>query len=154
MCNWPDASAMGKLVELASRDQDQEIRRMALAALIRVAPLPDGRTPADRLQAVRTVMTLCATDKEKNALLKRTSAVRSVDALRFLLPYLDQPAHAEPACEAVVELAHHRGLREPNKSEFDQALDKVIQTSKDPTLIDRANRYKKGQTWVRPAAAN
>jgi hypothetical protein len=52
----------------------------------------------------------------------------------------------------VVELAHHRGLREPNKAEFDQALDKVIQTSQDATVVDRAQRYKKGQTWVRPKA--
>jgi len=52
----------------------------------------------------------------------------------------------------VVELAHHRDLREPNKAEFDRALDKVIQTSKDATVVDRANRYKKGQTWARPTA--
>ena len=45
-----------------------------------------------------------------------------------------------------------RGLREPHKAEFDQALDKVIQTSQDATVVDRAQRYKKGQTWVRPKA--
>ncbi len=54
------------------------------------------------------------------------------------------------ACETIVELAHHRELREPNKSEFDPALDKVIKLSNDPVVVDRANRYKRGETWARP----
>ena len=54
--------------------------------------------------------------------------------LRFLVPYLDEQKFAEQACLSVVELAHHRTLRQPNKAEF-----------------DRANRYQKDQTWVRPA---
>jgi hypothetical protein len=75
-----------------------------------------------------------------------------VETLRFLLPFLDQPELAQQACLSVVELAHHRGLREPNKAEFDPALDKVIATSTDAVVIDRAQRYKRNQTWVRPAA--
>jgi hypothetical protein len=58
----------------------------------------------------------------------------------------------EHACETIVELAHHRGLREPNKPEFDRALDKVMATSKNATTVDRAKRYKNNQTWVRPKA--
>ena len=80
----------------------------------------------------------------------RAAAIRIPETLRFLLPFLDQPAYAQPACQSVVELAHHRDLREPNKAEFDQALDKVIQVSKDATVIDRAKRYQKGQTWAGP----
>ena len=38
--------------------------------------------------------------------------------------------------------------REPNKAEFDRAPDRVIETSKDATVIDRAGYYKKGQTWA------
>jgi hypothetical protein len=54
------------------------------------------------------------------------------------------------ACETIVELAHHREIRDPNKAEFDKALDKVIQVSKSPVVVDRANRYKRGETWARP----
>ena len=60
----------------------------------------------------------------------------------------------QPACETIVELAHHRELREPNKSEFDPALDKVIKLSTDAVVVDRANRYKKGETWARPRPAD
>ncbi len=95
---------------------------------------------------------MCKADDQRKLMLKRASAIRSVETLHFILPYLDQPAFAEQACESIVELAHHRGLREPNKAEFHQALDRVIATSKDAVVIDRANRYKRDQTWVRPKA--
>jgi len=56
------------------------------------------------------------------------------------------------ACETIVELAHHREVREPNKAEFDEVLDRVMQISQDAVVKDRAQRYKNGQTWVRPKA--
>lgn len=123
---------------------------MALRALIRVAPLADGRSDEDRLELLKDVMTMCTQDAERLQVLKRASAIRTVDSLRFVMPYLDQSAYAQQACETVVELAHHRGLREPNKAEFDQALDKVLTTSEDATVRERATRYKQGQTWARP----
>ena len=52
----------------------------------------------------------------------------------------------------VVELAHHRELREPNKAEFDKALDAVIRISKDADVVDRAKRYKKNQTRQMPVS--
>lgn len=150
LCNWPNASIARRLMELAEHDEHSEHRTLALVTLIRVAPLPDGRTDPEKLALVREVMPMCKTEAQRKLLLKRASAIRTVETLRFILPYLDQPAYAEQACESVVELAHHRGLREPNKAEFHGALDKVIATSKDAVVIDRANRYKKDQTWVRP----
>ena len=61
--------------------------------------------------------------------------------LRFVLPYVDQPALAEVACKSVADLAHHRELRDPNKAEFRPALEKVQQTSKDRLVLERVKRY-------------
>jgi hypothetical protein len=69
--------------------------------------------------------------------------------LRFVVPYLDDPLLAESACLSVVELAHHRNVRDAHKAEFTQALDKVIGTTKNAELLERAERYKNGQTWER-----
>jgi hypothetical protein len=66
------------------------------------------------------------------------------------MPYLDRPEFVQAACETIVELAHHREVREPNKVEFDSALDKVIKLSRDEVIVERANRYKNGETWERP----
>jgi hypothetical protein len=65
------------------------------------------------------------------------------------MPYVDQPEFAQIACETIVEIAHHREVRDPNKAEVDKMLDKVIATSKDPVVVERARRYKKGETWDR-----
>ena len=150
LCNWPDASITPRLLELAAQDPHPDHQIKALRALIRVAALADGRTDVERLELLRAAMAVCTRDSERNLVLQRAQAIRIPETLRFLVPYLDQPAYTRQACQSVVELAHHRTLRESNKAEFDQALDKVIQISGDATLIDRANRYKKNQTWVRP----
>jgi hypothetical protein len=152
LCNWPNASVSARLIELAEHDEHAEHRMLVLATLIRIAPLPDGRPDREKLALVRKVMEMCQNDEQRTLLLRRASAIRTVETLRYILPYLDQPQFAEQACESIVELAHHRGLREPNKAEFHQALDKVIAISKDAVVIDRANRYKRDQTWVRPKA--
>ncbi|MHB8865592.1 MAG: HEAT repeat domain-containing protein [Pirellulaceae bacterium] len=150
LCNWPDASIASRLTELAQQDEHPDHRTRALRALIRVASLRDGRTESDKLELLRAAMAVSTQDAERNLVLQRAQAIRSVETLRFLLPYVDQPPYAPQACQSVVELAHHRGLRDANKAEFEQALDKVIRISQDTVLIDRANRYKRGQTWVRP----
>jgi hypothetical protein len=74
--------------------------------------------------------------------------------VRFVLPYVDQPQFSQIACETIVEIAHHREVRDPHKAEVDKALDKVIAASNDAVVVDRANRYKRGETWQRPGRAS
>ncbi len=152
LCNWPDASVAPLLFELAKADLQPDLRASALTALIRLAPMNDGRPDGERLEATKQVMLLCKTVDDQNRLLKRAGNVRMLETLQYVLPYLEKSAHAQTVCETIVEMAHHRGLREPNKVHFDAALDKVIAISKDPVVVDRAGRYKKGQTWERPKA--
>jgi hypothetical protein len=112
--------------------------------------LPDDRTDAQRLELLRQAMSMSQREAERDLILQRARAVRIVETLRFVLRYVDQPEHTERACETIVELAHHRSLRDANQPEFHAALDKVIEVSGSETLVDRAQRYKKNQTWVRP----
>jgi hypothetical protein len=137
------------MLELYAAEKLPQLKAVLLAALIRVAPLPDQRTPAERLALLVNVMELCSKDSDRNQVLKRAPAIRTIETLRFVVPYLDQPALATQAQEAVVELAHHRNLREPNKEEFAKVLDRVQAESKDEIVRDRAQRYKNGQTWDR-----
>ena len=83
-------------------------------------------------------------------MIERARAIRTIETLRFLLPFVENPVTSEKACGSIVELAHHRDLREPNKLEFDKALDIVLATSKNAESLERAKRYKIGQTWERP----
>ena len=146
LCNWPDASIAPRLLELAKTAPDANHRIAAFRALIRVAALRDHRSEAERLDLLKTAMEMATRDEERNLVLQRAKAVRTVETLRFVVHYLAQPALAQEACATVVELAHHRKLRDSNKAEFDKALDTVIEIGKDPDVVDRAKRYKKGQT--------
>lgn len=150
LCNWPNAAIVPRLTELATKDEHPSHRIMALRGLIRVAPLRDDRTDAARLKLLQNAMAMCTRDTERLLVIDRSRAVRTLDTLDFVMSFVDDPKFTEKACYSVVELAHHRSLREPHKAEFHKALDKVIKLSKDATVIDRAERYKKGQTWVRP----
>ncbi len=154
ICNWPDAGIANRLLALIKSETRPELGSMLLSALIRVAPLPDDRTPAARLELLQTAMKLCQKDSERNLVLKRAPAIRSVETLRYVLTFFDQPTLAVQAHEAVVELAHHRNLREPNKAEFAAALDQVLAASKDDIVRDRAHRYKNGQTWDRKTVSD
>jgi hypothetical protein len=146
LCNWPDGSIGPRLLELARTAPDASDRAQALAALIRVAPLPDKRPDAQKLALMKQAMAMATRDDQRKLIIKRVRAIRTMEALHFVLPYMEQPEFAQVACETVVELAHHKELRQPNKAEFDKALDQVISTSRDADVVDRANRYKKGQT--------
>ena len=123
---------------------------MLLGGLIRIAPLPNNSLdPAGKLALVEQTMALCRRDQDRGKLLERASAIRTVETLRYVLPYVDQPALAESACQSIVELAHQRKLRDGNKDEFMVALDKVLATTKNEEIADRAQRYKLGKTWER-----
>jgi hypothetical protein len=118
-------------------------------ALIRVAPLPDKqRSTTERLTMLQKGFELAASHDQKATALKRASAILAIETLRFVAPYMDQPEFVAVATKSVVELAHHKELRQPNKAEFDKALNKVLTLSKDPEVLLRANHYLKGETWV------
>ena len=146
LCNWPDASVAERLTELAQKGDDPKQRIAALRALLRVSVLADGRDDAARLDLLKKAAALATRDDERKLAIDRAKAIRTIESLHFVLPYLDNPKLAPQACATVVELAHHKGLREPNKPAFDKALDRVIALCKDPVLVDRAQRYKAGKT--------
>ena len=142
LCNWPDASVAEWLLDLA-READMAAHRIwALRAYIRVVTLPSDRAEEETLAMLREGMELATRDEEQRLALSRAGAVRSIETLRWVMPFLDVPALAEEARLAVVELAHHRFLTHENPEEFKAALDRVIADSDDRHLLDRAERYR------------
>jgi HEAT repeat protein len=144
LCNWPDPSVADELLALAESSEDERYRTWALRAYVRVIGLPTDRPARESLDMFQRAMELARRHDEKRLVIGRVSTVRTVETLRFVVPYLDEEALAQQACRTVVELAHHRDLREPNRREFDPALEKVIAICRDPELGDRAKRYLEG----------
>jgi HEAT repeat protein len=150
LCNWPNASIAPRLLQLAESDPHADHQIAALRAVIRIAPLKDDRTNLERLNLLQQAMELCTRDSERTLVLDRAKAIRILETLHFVAPYMDEAAFSEQACRTVIELGHDRTLRTPNKSAFDVALEKVKATAEDPVLIERAQRYIEDKTWVQP----
>ena len=81
---------------------------------------------------------------EKRLALERASTVRTMETVTWIAQYLDDPELGQAACNAIVELAHHRFLRHPNMKHFGPILEKVVRISKDPSVVERAKRYRLG----------
>ncbi len=151
LSKWPDAGTADKLLGIAGSTTSAAERKQAFQGYVKIAATRDKRTDQQRLERMKQAMKAARTLDEQATAINRTRTAYDVAAMRFVLPYVDEPKLAQVACETIVELAHHREVRDPHKAEFDKALDKVIAVSKNPEVIDRAQRYKRGETWNRPA---
>jgi HEAT repeat protein len=150
LSKWPDATVKDRLLDLLAAATDDKERELLLGALIRIAPLPDNKlNDGQKLELLTRTMALCRRNEDRARILQRANAIRTIETFRFVAPYLDDPALAEAACRSVVELAHHQKLRDAHKAEFAKALDQVLGITKNEELIERATRYKAGQTWDR-----
>ncbi|MFM1903423.1 MAG: hypothetical protein RLZZ440_1323 [Planctomycetota bacterium] len=150
LARWPDASVTERILAVHAATADPVEKQLMLNALIRIAPLPDNRLDdAGRLALLEQTFALCDRPEDRGRVIERANAIRTYEAFRFVAGFLDDPALAEAACLSIVELAHHRKLRDAHKPEFMAALDRVLATSQNPELIERATRYKAGQTWDR-----
>lgn len=148
LCNWLDDSANADLLALASATRNDGEKLRALQAIIRVNTVLSERSAAEKLQALealKTAMKLATRDQERRAILEGVGNVRHIDSLRFVVPYLDDATYQQAACKGVVELAHSKMLREPNKVEFEKALNRVIALCKDKGLVERAKQYLEGR---------
>ena len=150
LSKWPDASVADKLLEIVNKASDPAERNQAFQGYVKIGATRDNRNDKQRLDRMKDAMKAAKTPEEQTLVINRTRTSYDVEAVRFVLPYLEQPAFAQTACETIVEIAHHREVRDPNKAEFDKILDKVIEVTKDPVVVDRAQRYKRGETWERP----
>ncbi len=150
LSKWPDASVADTLFTIATNASDPAERAQAFRGFVKVAAARDNRSDKERLDRLKQAMKIAKTPDDTSLVINRIRTAYDVDSVRFVLPYVDQPEFAQIACETIVEIAHHREVRDPNKAEVDKALDKVIATSKDPVVVERANRYKRGETLQRP----
>ena len=144
LCNWPNAEVADKLSSLATSSADKRVRRRALRAYIRVVSLPSQRPEAETLGLLQTAMKQAEEPEDRTLVLERAATVRTMECVRWLASYLDDPTCAQQACVSLVQLAHHRELRHPNMAEVGPILEKVASVSQDPAIAERANRYRLG----------
>jgi HEAT repeat protein len=139
---WPDPTASAELLKLAEDAKEPAQRRLAILALVRVNGVVTDYPAAERLATLKKAMSLAPAEAERRLVLEGIGFVRHIDSLRYAVPYLDDKDLVQSACKAVIELAHSRMLREPNKEEFNKALDRAIALCTDKGLVERAKGYR------------
>lgn len=144
LCNWPNADVADRLLTLVTKAPNEASQRRALRAYVRVVTLKSDRPEAKTLAMLQDAMKLAKEADDRRLILQRASTVRTMDTVQWVASYLDDPALAQAACVAVVELAHHRFLRHPNMARFNPILEKVSRLSTDPQIVERAKRYRLG----------
>lgn len=144
LCNWPNAEVADALLKVATDSDNRAHRRMALRAYIRVVSLQSDRPEAETLAMLQNAFKLADGADEKRLAIERAAAVRTMETVTWLGDFLDDPELAQAACSSLVELAHHRFLRHPNMKTFGPLLEKVARISDDPTIVERAKRYRLG----------
>ncbi len=144
ICNWPDAEVADRLMELAADANRRGDQQRALRAYVRVVTLPSDREEQQTLEMLQSAMQLATRTEDRQLILTRASTVRTMEAVEWIAQYLDRPELAQAACASLVDLAHHRFLRQPNMDRFRPILERVNQISEDADVVSRARRYQLG----------
>jgi HEAT repeat protein len=138
IANWPDSTVAEDLLHIAETGRGEAERITALRALARVVVRRGELREKEQLEFLTRGMQLAIRKEERKLILDRAKAIRRIEALQFVVPYLDQPELAEQACRSIVELARDTGFRNRHKEEFRAAILKVTQTTKDRGLAAKA----------------
>ena len=143
-CNWPTAQYADALWDMATKSETKTYRSQALRAYIRVVTLPNSRPETETLAMLKKAMKLADSNDNKQWAITRAASVRTLATVDWVAGYLDDPDLAQTACAAIVELAHHRFLRQPNKAHFEPILRKVEATAKDKSIARLAEKARLG----------
>ncbi len=144
LCNWPNAEHVSELWQIVETTEAPIIRNQALRAYIRVVTLPNQRAESETLSMLKKAMAAAENIETRKLALARAATVRSLDTVKWANEYLDNADLAETAANVIVELAHHRFLRQPNKSFFEPVLKKIEATSKNRTTVENAEKARMG----------
>jgi hypothetical protein len=144
LCNWPNTEVADRLWTIATSDKNQEYRSWAFRAYVRVITLKSDRPEAETLAMLQKAMKQAENPEDQQWVLSRASTVRTLESVEWIATYLGDPKVNQTACRAIVDLAHHRFLRHPNMAKFGPLLEKVGQISKDPSVVERAKKYRLG----------
>ncbi|MDO4558049.1 MAG: hypothetical protein Q4C47_03695, partial [Planctomycetia bacterium] len=119
-------------------------RRMALRAYVRVVTLRSERSTAETLSMLRNAFDRTESVDDRALILTRAAEIRSIDTVRWLYQFIEDPVLNQTVCASIAKIAHHRELREPNRPEFQPILEKVEQTTNDATVEEAARKARLG----------
>jgi HEAT repeat protein len=133
LADWPSAEPAEILLELATTAPTQRShawtwarethRVLALRGYIRMAGLPSDRPAGQTLKMYKAAMEAARRPEEKKLVLARIPELKTIEALKFVEPYLEEQAVREEAQVAYMAIAV--AIKEEHEREANAALDKI-----------------------------
>ncbi|MBR0191302.1 MAG: hypothetical protein IJQ31_04465 [Thermoguttaceae bacterium] len=144
ICNWPNAAHADLLWKMATDSKEAADRQQALRAFIRVITIPSSVSPDVTLEKLQDAFKQAEDPAEMKFAVQRAAAIRTTRCVAWLASLLDCEVTSQEACASIVELAHHRFLRQPNKAFFEPILLEVEKVAKDKNIQVLAEKARMG----------
>jgi HEAT repeat protein len=140
LADWPDPAAAPDLLKIASTAEKTTHHVLALRGFIRLAGA-EGLKADQRLAMYGKAMEVAKRDDEKRQALGGIGDVKAVEALKMVMPALDQKGLQNEACAAAVKIATNLGAQ--GKDVIRDAMKKVLEISKNDRLRGEAQKLLK-----------
>jgi len=134
LAGWPDAQAAGPLLNIVKSTRNKTHRILALRGYIRLL----GLDPDAPVQKYAEVLELAREPDTKKLVLSGIAGVAHVDALKLVIPLLDDAAVRGEAALAAVSIA--RATMGANRKQARDAMEKVLTASKGKPVAAEAQR--------------
>jgi sugar phosphate isomerase/epimerase/HEAT repeat protein len=129
LADWTDASAAADLLALAKGEGKTAV--LALRGYVRLAGLPDVPA-ADKLKMYQEALAAATRPDEKRLALGGLGDMKSGEALRLVIPLLDDASLAAEACATAVKIA--KAVGGSAKADVAEAMTKVIAVTKNANV--------------------
>lgn len=133
---WRTTAPLGDLLRLARGEPDEGRRLNALRSYVRLAKQAKGQSEEEMIAGIRDLLKLANLPEDQTALLGLLALQRTPAAMQLGLAYLKNPALADAAADAVVQIAS--SLANTHKDEVKAAMREVQAATKSPPILEKA----------------
>lgn len=134
---WPDLAAAPDLLEMIRSTATGAERDLAFRGYVRMVRESDI-AGGEKLRRLSVVASLASGAPEKMLALAGFGDVISVESLKLVLPYLEDPAVVEEAGAVAVKIAGKLDAR--HSAEIGPALNQVLKSAKSAQVLDPARK--------------
>ncbi len=136
LANWPDASAIDDVFDIAKNDQELTHHVLALTGFVRLVELAGKKGTNELLPRYKAALDICRRPDEKKKVLSGIQNVKTTDAAKMVEALMTDDALREEAVNAEMNIA--KELVKWNKNSGRDAFQKIIETTKRENIKKEA----------------
>ncbi len=142
LAEWPDARAENDLLDLAKRSPNETHRVLGLRGYVRLLGMARQRPPQESARLYAEALGLARRPDEKKLVLGGLAGVAHPEALKAVLPLLDDAAVRAEAGQAALRIA--RAIAPSDPASAEAAAKRVLAAAGDAELRRQAQELLRG----------